>query len=88
MSAIIPAYFLRLPFVVDTKGVEADTLCSSYSVIPSVGCGVLDVEATAVVGARYTSRLTSCIILSSSIIAAMIRVLALSIAVADSIVDL
>jgi hypothetical protein len=40
MSAIIPAYFLRLPFVVDTWGVEADTLCPSYSVILSAGCGV------------------------------------------------
>jgi hypothetical protein len=88
MSVVILAHFLRLPFVVDTGGVDADTLCSSCPVILSAGCGVLDVEATELVGARCTSRLMSCGILSSSIIAAVIRVLALYIAVTDIIVDL
>jgi hypothetical protein len=71
MSAIILAYFLRLPFVVDTGGAEADTLCSSCSVILSAGHGVLDVEAAG--GAQCTDRLTSCGILSSSVIAACCR---------------
>jgi hypothetical protein len=57
MSTVIPAHFLRLPFVVDTWGADADPLCSSCSVILSTGCGVHDVEA---VGAQCTSRLTSC----------------------------
>jgi hypothetical protein len=33
----------------DTRGVDADTLCSSCSVIFSLGCGVLDVEAVELV---------------------------------------
>jgi hypothetical protein len=49
---------------------------------------VLDVEAAVAVGTRCTDKLTSCGILSSFVIAAMIRVLALSIAVADIIDDL
>jgi hypothetical protein len=36
MSAVIPAHFLRLPFVVDTWGADDDILCSSYSVILSM----------------------------------------------------
>jgi hypothetical protein len=68
-------------------GAEADTLYSSCLVILSAGYGVLDVEA-AVAGARCTGRLTSCGILSSSVIATAIRVLSLSIAVADIITDL
>jgi hypothetical protein len=51
MSAVIPAHFLRLPFVVDIGGADADTLCSSCSVILSTGCGVFDVEAGKSVGA-------------------------------------
>jgi hypothetical protein len=74
--------------VVDIGGADADTLCSSCSVILSTGCGVLDVEAAEAVGVRCTSRLTSCGILSSSVIAVAIRVLALCIAVADIIANL
>jgi hypothetical protein len=85
MSTVIPAHFLWLPFVVDTGGADTDTLHSSCSVILSARCGVLDVE---VAGARCTGRLTLCGILSSSVIAATIRVLTLSIAVADIIADL
>jgi hypothetical protein len=88
MSVVIPARFLRLPFVVDTEGVDDDTLCSSCSVILSVGCGVLDDEAAKIVGARCTGRLMSCGILSSFVIVVAIRVLHLSIAVADIIADL
>jgi hypothetical protein len=88
MSAVILAHFLQLPFVVDKRGVDADTLCSSCSVILSVGCGVLDVEVAKPVGARCTSRLMSRGILASSVIVVAIRVLALSIAVADIIADL
>jgi hypothetical protein len=50
MSAVIPTYFLCMPFVVDTEGAYVDTLCSSYSVILSTGCGVLNVEAAEPVG--------------------------------------
>jgi hypothetical protein len=72
-------------FAATFLGADTDTLCSSCSVILSVGCGVLDVGA---VGARCSGRLITCGILSSSIIAYAIRVLALSIAVADIIADL
>jgi hypothetical protein len=51
MSTAIPAHFLRLPFVVDTWGADADTLHSSCSIILSACYGVLDVEAAEVVGA-------------------------------------
>jgi hypothetical protein len=85
MSVIIFAYFLWMPFVVDTRGAVADTLCSSCFVILFAVCGVLDVEAA---GARCTGRLTPCGILSSSVIAAGIRVLALFIEIADIIVVL
>jgi hypothetical protein len=88
MSTAIPAHFLRLPFVVDTGGADADTLHSSCSIILSACYGVLDVEAAEVVGARCTGRLTSCGILSSSIIAAAIRVLTLPIAVTCIIANL
>jgi hypothetical protein len=81
MSAVIFAHFLRCLFVVDTGGADVDILHSSFSLILSVGCRVLDVEAAELVGARRTGRLTSWVILSSSIIAATIRVLDLSIAV-------
>jgi hypothetical protein len=88
MSAVIHAHFLQLPFVVDTGGVDADTLCSSCSVSLSTGCGVLDVEAAKPVGAQCTGRLMSWSILSSFVITTVIRVLDLSIAVAGIIVDL
>jgi hypothetical protein len=87
MSVITPAYFLRLPFVVDTGGAEADTLCSSFSVNLFMGCGVLDVEAAAA-GARCTGRLTLCGILSSSVIASVIIFLTLFIVVGDIIANL
>jgi hypothetical protein len=45
MSTVIPAHFLRLPFVVNTGGENTNTFHSSCSVILSTGCGVLDVEA-------------------------------------------
>jgi hypothetical protein len=48
--------------------------------------GVLDVEAA--VGARCTGRLTSCGILSSFVIASVIRFLTLFIAVGDIIANL
>jgi hypothetical protein len=51
MFAVIPTHFLQLPFVVDTRGVDVDTLCSSCSFILFVGCGKLDVEAAPPVGA-------------------------------------
>jgi hypothetical protein len=51
MSVVIPAHFLRLPFVVDTRGANANALCSSCSIILVVCCGVLDVEAAEAVGA-------------------------------------
>jgi hypothetical protein len=88
MFAVILAHFLQLPFVVDKRGVDADTLCSSCSVILSMGCGVLNVEAAELVGARCTGRLTSCGSLSSYVIASTIRVLIISITVVDIIADL
>jgi hypothetical protein len=60
--------------VVDTGGVDADTLHSSCSIILSAECGVLDVEPAELVGARCTVRLMSWGILSSSIIVVAIRV--------------
>jgi hypothetical protein len=59
MSAVIFAHFLRCLFVVDTGGADADILHSYFSLILSVGCRVLDVEAAELVGARRTGRLTS-----------------------------
>jgi hypothetical protein len=88
MSAVIPAHFLWLPFMLDIWGADADTLHSSCSVILSAGRGVLDVEAAEPVEARCTGRLTSWGILSCSVIADVIRVLTLSIAVVDIIADL
>jgi hypothetical protein len=69
------------------RGADIDTLCSSCSAILSAGHGVLDVEALELVGARCTGRLTWCDILSSSVIIAAIRVLTLSIVVADIIAN-
>jgi hypothetical protein len=51
MLTVIPTHVLWLPFVVNAGGADADTLCSSCSVILTAGCGVLHVEATEPVGA-------------------------------------